>query len=131
MKPAIAFAVVRRVYQPGWEVLTITSENRYRVFGRDGFDRPTNRALRDILARFETFIGAQGGAMVAQETWNAHESAVNDAARALKRAHSAREQAVQDALAAAAARSAAKPPHDTPDAPSASTAPAAVACDKP
>ena len=104
MKAAIAFAVVRRVYRSGWEVLSITTENRHRVFGRDGDQRTTNRATRDILARFDTEAEAIAAAMAAQEAWNGQARAVSDAEKALGRAKADREEAVMLALAAAATR---------------------------
>lgn len=104
MKAAIAFAVVRRVYRSGWEVLSITTENRHRVFGRDGDQRTTNRATRDILARFDREDEATAAAIGAQEAWNAHAALVADADKCAARARANREDAVLAALVAAATR---------------------------
>jgi hypothetical protein len=53
-KPIIAYAVVRAAHSSGIEIIGVTSERGRRVYGRDKDDAPTNRAERDVLARYAT-----------------------------------------------------------------------------
>lgn len=117
MKTPIAFAVVDKLYLgAGFTVLAITSENRSRVFGREG-DRATNRAHRQVHARYATEAEADAAVLRANEADAAHRPLVKAAERALRAAQDARDQARLDAV---------RPPATPPVA-----APASRACNKP
>lgn len=99
MKQIVAYAVVRRIYYPGWEVVGVVSENRWRVYGSTANGGTTNRAKRDVLARFATEAQADAAVLHVQEVYAAHKDRVDAADRALKASHTARTDAVAAAFA--------------------------------
>ncbi len=119
MKKPIAYAVVRKLYYGAgsFTTMAITSENRSRVFGREEGDRTTNRARRDVLARYDTQDEATAAVLRANEARSAHTPLVKAAERALAAAQDAR---------TAAELSAVQPPAAPPVG-----APASRACDMP
>lgn len=118
MKPPIAFAVVQSLYRTGFGIMAITSENRHRVFGRDvSDDRQTNRAFRDVLARYPTQLEAEAAMLRANEAEAAHYPLVKAARRALEAA----ERTLRDARLVAV-----QPPGTAPV-----SSPASRACDMP
>ena len=90
MKPAISYGLVRSVYRAGWQIIAITSTVGRRVYGRDQFGNPTNRATRDLIAQFPTEADCQNALARIQASDEIHAPIIK-----------AVEKAVRDALLAA------------------------------
>lgn len=104
-KKAIAFGVVRRVYGTRYSVMEITSETgdgrkHGRVYGRDEFGMPTNRAARDVYGRFDTKEKAQAACEAVARVIAAHNPKIKAAEQAVEQARAASKAEVAATLGA-------------------------------